>query len=145
MTCGPNIKSHRQRGTVILPMLALMLAGVACFTLGTGRPTAFAENLRSLKVAANPLFVSELTQGSDLDYSNFKHNSARHASLSCNSCHQRTSDNSITPKFPSHPACISCHSSQFFTPGVPMCSICHVDVKSSPPPLKPSRQIQRKF
>jgi c(7)-type cytochrome triheme protein len=76
-----------------------------------------------------------LTQGSNLDYSTFRHNSARHASLSCNACHQRT-DNSITPKFPSHPACINCHSAQFFTPGVPMCSICHVDVKSVPPPLK---------
>jgi len=75
-------------------------------------------------------------QGSDSNYSTFKHDSARHASLSCNACHQRTGDNSIQPKLPGHPACTSCHLAQFVTPSAPMCSICHVDVKSAPPPVK---------
>ncbi len=74
-------------------------------------------------------------QGAGLDYSTFKHNSQRHASLACNSCHQRT-DNSATPRFPGHKACTSCHLAQFVTPNVPMCVICHADVNSSNPPLK---------
>ena len=74
-------------------------------------------------------------QGPDLDYSNFKHTSARHAALGCNSCHQR-SDNSIRPTFPGHPACINCHLSQFTTAAIPMCAICHSNTSSAKPPLK---------
>ena len=79
-------------------------------------------------------------QGRNLDYSTFKHNSQRHASLACTSCHQRT-DNSATPRFPGHKACTGCHLAQFVTPNVPMCVICHTDVNSGNPPLKsfPSR------
>jgi c(7)-type cytochrome triheme protein len=74
-------------------------------------------------------------QTPELDYSTFKHNSQKHASLSCNSCHQR-SDNSATPRFPGHKACTGCHVGQFVTPAVPMCVICHTDVSGSNPPLK---------
>ncbi len=74
-------------------------------------------------------------QGPELDYSNFKHSSQRHASLPCSSCHQRK-DNSATPSFPGHKSCLSCHSGQFVTPNVPMCVICHTDVNNSNPPLR---------
>ena len=80
------------------------------------------------------MFAARL-QGPDLDYSSFKHNSQRHASLGCTSCHNR-GDNSATPRPPGHDACTSCHLSQFVTPNVPMCTICHADVKSGNPPLK---------
>jgi c(7)-type cytochrome triheme protein len=79
---------------------------------------------------------NSLTQGPDLDYSNFRHNSQRHASLSCVSCHARNGDNSATPRLPGHKACTSCHLAQFLTPNIPMCAICHTDVNSSNPPLK---------
>lgn len=81
------------------------------------------------------MFVA-LPQDPDLDYSNFKHTSQRHASLPCTACHIRTADNSATPGFPGHKACTNCHLSQFVTPNVPMCAICHTDVNSSNPPLK---------
>ena len=74
-------------------------------------------------------------QGPELDYSNFKHASQRHASLPCTSCHQRK-DNSATPSFPGHKACISCHAGQFVTANVPMCVICHTGVNSSNPSMK---------
>lgn len=74
-------------------------------------------------------------QGPDLDYSNFKHTSQKHASLACSSCHQRK-DNAATPSFPGHKACTTCHLAQFVTPNVPMCVICHTDVNNSNPPLK---------
>lgn len=83
---------------------------------------------------------TSILQSPNLDYSTFRHNSQRHASLACSSCHQRT-DNSATPRFPGHKDCTACHLAQFVTPNVPMCVICHTDVNSSNPPLKsfPSR------
>ena len=75
-------------------------------------------------------------QGRELDYSTFKHASQRHASLKCADCHQRTGNNSATPVFPGHQACMSCHAGQFVTPAVPMCAICHSSVGSAKPPLK---------
>ena len=74
-------------------------------------------------------------QGPQLDYSSFKHTSQRHASLACTSCHERK-DNSATPIFPGHKACVSCHTGQFVSAAVPMCVICHTDVNSGNPPLK---------
>src|SRR5262245_54419629 len=74
-------------------------------------------------------------QGPDVDYSKFLHTSQKHASLECNSCHQRT-DNSAIPRFPGHSACTSCHLGQFTTPAIPMCVICHTDVSSNKPALR---------
>ncbi|HEY3026722.1 MAG TPA: cytochrome c3 family protein [Pyrinomonadaceae bacterium] len=78
---------------------------------------------------------NESFQGPELDYSVFRHTSQRHASLACTACHQR-GDNSATPTFPGHKACTSCHLTQFVTPGVPMCAICHTDINGSNPPRK---------
>ena len=75
-------------------------------------------------------------QGPEVDYSRFLHTSQRHASLACTSCHTRSSDNSATPRFPGHDACTKCHLAQFVTPNVPMCVICHSDVRSAAAPLK---------
>src|SRR5437667_2230589 len=70
-------------------------------------------------------------QGPELDYSTFKHTSQRHASLGCTDCHQRAANNSATPSFPGHGACMNCHGRQLL-----MCTICHTDVKSTPAPVK---------
>lgn len=83
-----------------------------------------------------PVFAA-LPQGSDLDYSIFRHTSQRHASLACAACHTRAADNSATPRFPGHKACFHCHTSQVLTPNTPMCTICHTDVNGSDPPRKP--------
>jgi len=74
-------------------------------------------------------------QGPEVDYSKFLHTSQKHASLGCNSCHQRA-DNSATPKFPGHSACTSCHLGQFTTPAIPMCVICHTETTGNRPPLR---------
>lgn len=99
------------------------------------RATLIAETQRTQSLHRELLMFAGSPQGSELDYSDFKHSSQRHASLSCASCHER-SDNSATPRFPGHKACISCHSGQFVTSNTPMCVICHTDVNSSNPPLK---------
>jgi len=80
-------------------------------------------------------FAFVFPQGNDLDYSKFLHTSQRHASAACSSCHHRN-DSSARPSFPGHKDCTGCHLSQFTTPNVPMCSICHANVNGSNPPLK---------
>jgi len=81
------------------------------------------------------LFQAVSAQDSQRDYSKFLHSSQKHTSLACNSCHERT-DNSATPRFPGHKACTDCHRSQFTTPQIPMCTICHTNVSGNNPPLK---------
>src|SRR6476620_6450855 len=75
-------------------------------------------------------------QDPNQDYSKFLHSSQKHASLGCTNCHDRASDNSITPRFPGHKACTTCHLGQFTTPTIPMCTICHSNTSGSNPPLK---------
>jgi len=75
------------------------------------------------------------SQGTDSDYSKFSHSSAKHASIGCADCHHRN-DNSSRPTFPGHKDCTGCHLTQFTTPNIPMCSICHTSVNGSDPPRK---------
>jgi len=75
------------------------------------------------------------SQGNDQDYSKFLHTSSKHASIGCNECHRRT-DNSARPNFPGHKSCTNCHLTQFTTPNIPMCSICHQNVNGNDPPRK---------
>jgi len=92
--------------------------------------------LRRCAVAGVILFIHvAAAQTPQVDYSKFLHSSQKHSSVACNSCHERT-DNSATPRFPGHKACTDCHRSQFTTPQVPMCTICHTDISSGNPPLK---------
>jgi c(7)-type cytochrome triheme protein len=86
-------------------------------------------------VGRAPATNSSPPQGNDQDYSKFLHTSQRHASLACSACHRRT-DNSAQPSFPGHKDCTGCHLTQFTTPNVPMCSICHTSVNGNDPPRK---------
>lgn len=117
----PNTKSAFVSVRVILWILGILALLVAITAVSVGR-----ENHREIVV----------TQGPESDYSKFLHTSQRHASLSCASCHQRSVDNSPTPSFPGHKACTDCHLTQFVTPLIPMCQICHTDLRSGNPPLK---------
>lgn len=92
--------------------------------------------LSALSASVATITSGKVAQGPEGDYSTFKHTSARHASQACSACHQRSTDNSIKPNFPGHPACQSCHLGQFVTSGTPMCTICHSEVKDGKPPLK---------
>ncbi len=97
---------------------------------------------RGLMFCAGLLFLlllfpfSVLPQGNDSDYSKFLHTSSKHASIVCASCHHRN-DNSSQPSFPGHKDCTGCHLTQFTTPNIPMCSICHRSVNGDDPPRKP--------
>jgi c(7)-type cytochrome triheme protein len=89
-----------------------------------------------LTVESNPTLPFITVQGPEQDYTKFIHKSQRHASLACTACHERSGDNSISPRFPGHKFCTSCHLAQFVTPAIPLCLVCHTNVKSGNPPLK---------
>lgn len=114
--------------------LSLCILGVLCVSV-----VSLARVLFTTEAKKTPMVHSDVLaaspQGPQLDYSSFKHTSQRHASLVCTSCHERK-DNSATPIFPGHKACVSCHTGQFVSAAVPMCVICHTDVNSGNPPLK---------
>lgn len=127
-----SLVSHSLRASLTsLCCLCVLCVSVVSIT----RAALTTETERTLSSHREFLMFAAAPQGPELDYANFKHTSQRHASLACNSCHQR-SDNSATPRFPGHKACTGCHLAQFVTPNVPMCVICHTEVNSSNPPLK---------
>jgi c(7)-type cytochrome triheme protein len=117
-------------------VMSLCVLCVLCVSVvNTTQAGLTTETQRTQRLHRELLVLAGSPQGPELDYTNFKHTSQRHASLTCASCHRR-SDNSATPRFPGHKACTDCHLAQFVTPNVPMCVICHSDVNSSNPPLK---------
>lgn len=56
----------------------------------------------------------------------FNHSRKEHRTKTqdCAFCHRRT-DNSPTPIFPGHSACLECHSKDFNNPSSKMCVVCH--------------------
>ena len=114
--------------------LSLCILCFLCVSVVSVARILFTTETQTTPRVHRDLFATS-PQGPQLDYSTFKHTSQRHASLACTSCHERR-DNSATPVFPGHKACISCHTGQFVSAAVPMCVICHTDVNSGNPPLK---------
>lgn len=126
----------------VLSVLCVSVVNIKSKTITTETRRALSWERETLEELG--LFENSF-QDRGLDYSKFLHSSQRHASLACTACHERGADNSATPRFPGHKACTGCHLSQFVTPAVPMCEICHSDVRSSNAPLKsfPSRFNER--
>lgn len=131
-------------------LVASCILSVLCVSVVSIASTEIITETRSTLRLKRETLVEEWVsfenslQDRGLDYSKFLHSSQRHASLACSACHERP-DNSATPIFPGHKACTGCHLGQFVTPAVPMCEICHSDVRSSNAPLKsfPSRFNER--
>lgn len=66
---------------------------------------------------------------SNVDFSTFKHNEGRHASVPCLLCHQRNEE-SPKPQFSSHQICAGCHSEQFKDKSHQICALCHSNVET---------------
>ena len=115
-----TIQSSQTRGRLAAFVVACTLIGVS---------------LVFFPSRADNKTVFSMTPGTIQDYTKFSHGSARHAQLACVSCHQRT-DNGAAPRFPGHKACTDCHLTQFVTPAIPMCNICHSGLSGGNPPLR---------
>lgn len=70
------------------------------------------------------------------DGARFSHAAGQHPTLACASCHERP-DNSSTPRWPGHKACIDCHTQNFVMRGGQICTNCHTNLEGNNPPLKP--------
>lgn len=132
ITLRRNAWLFRGAGALSFSLLAICVLSLWVVKVSPSTLTTDTQPTQGFNESA----VSPTTQGPELDYSKFLHTSERHRSLSCTTCHERSGDNSATPRFPGHKACTGCHLTQFVTPAVPMCVICHTDVKSSNPGLK---------
>lgn len=70
----------------------------------------------------------------------FSHKIPEHKQFECASCHQREG-RSLKMEYAGHDSCVGCHLNQFTDRGLMerdkvMCSICHGDLGSNPPPVK---------
>jgi hypothetical protein len=128
-------KFFLNHSAVVWPSSLCLLCVLCVSVVNVTRATLTRETQRTQSFHRDTLTLAGSPQGPELDYSNFKHTSQRHASLTCTTCHQR-SDNSAMPRFPGHKACTGCHLAEFVTPAVPMCAICHTDVSSGNPQLR---------
>ncbi len=120
----------RQRGNRLLfaGILALILPIVILCASSD-------ESIEKNAAKASSVFSPHRVFSNLQNYGTFSHSVRAHADINCNSCHQR-GDNSITPRFAGHSACIDCHLTQFVTPQSPLCAICHSNVQSSAAPMR---------
>lgn len=126
----------RGRGRRSKFALAILLACVAGFiTLSLFNHRAAASSSAPVTTAAASASLPQQQMNGD-NFSKFLHNSPRHASLACASCHQREANNSTRPNLPGHKACTDCHLPQFVSANIPMCAICHTNLDSRNPPVK---------
>jgi len=108
-------------------VLLLGLSGLLLIIASAARSPAFPSS--------SPVTATEATATQEGGGAKFSHSTPRHASLGCDSCHERA-DNSSQPRLPGHKACTDCHIQQFTTSGSPLCLGCHTSVESPDPPLK---------
>lgn len=133
-----------RRRALPLAVLALFSACALLLVLGGSRAAAvtgpFTDPPRTDAVVPQPDTAAGGAAPAQ-NYGKFSHSyPGAHAALtgrsSCSICHDRR-DNSVMPRLPGHKDCISCHQTQFTTPGSPLCTICHTNVSEQNPPLKP--------
>ncbi len=76
--------------------------------------------------------VSAQAQAASVDFSKFLHSNPNHARMPCLLCHRRETSAArpIMPGGAGHAPCAGCHAQQFANSEGPICTICHIDVRS---------------
>lgn len=126
---GPHISSSRDARRRALPLFIIALFFVCALVILFVGDRAVVAITSEVANRPQPASLEASLSTTAQDYSKFSHSyPGAHAALSgrwsCSICHTRN-DNSAEPKFPGHKACISCHQTEFNTPGSPLCTICH--------------------
>ncbi|MFN6963468.1 MAG: cytochrome c3 family protein [Pyrinomonadaceae bacterium] len=68
------------------------------------------------------------------DFSTFSHEVPEHRQFACDSCHRR--EGGVEIRFAAHEACVGCHLNQFTSTEGQICSICHQETRTQPPPVR---------
>jgi c(7)-type cytochrome triheme protein len=76
-------------------------------------------------------------QNSGGGYSSFPHVNQAHSRLPCLLCHRRDNNSAQPIRSIGHTPCTGCHAQQFAGPSSPICAICHTNVESGKPQVKP--------
>ena len=105
----------------------LLITALACRS--TKEPTAnkAAEAPQSAPQSAAAPSPFDVKESAVIERTSpFNHTRAEHQTKTkdCAFCHSRL-DNSVTPVFPGHSACIECHSRDFTNTSSQMCVVCH--------------------
>src|SRR4030081_1191086 len=107
----PRFNFPARRSTVVWVVSLCSLSVFCSYVVSKSYDALTTETQTTQSLHRDYIMLAALPQSPELDYSTFKHTSQKHASLACNSCHQR-GDNSATPRFPGHKACTGCHVGQ---------------------------------
>jgi c(7)-type cytochrome triheme protein len=130
-TDSPGVKQSRAGRRRGVP-LAVFVIGCAGFIL------AAVYDSRVSAVSARHAPTAEQAAGGDSIA--FTHNNSAHQRLPCLLCHRR--ETTARPPRPGHTPCSGCHAQQFAASSGPICSICHTDVGSARPKVKPFPNIK---
>jgi c(7)-type cytochrome triheme protein len=92
------------------------------------------EEQPSLTITASETPLPQPARNSDATFESFSHTVPEHKQFACDSCHRREKATEI--KYAGHEACIGCHLNQFTSREGAICTICHQETKSVPPPVQ---------
>ena len=115
---------------------------LSVFTLVAGSLAFTFLNLSSAHISDSTadsqgqLFPTQF-QNTSGDYSKFPHVNAAHSRLPCLLCHRRDNNSPQPIRSTGHTPCAGCHAQEFANSGSSICTICHTNVESSKPPVKP--------
>jgi c(7)-type cytochrome triheme protein len=125
-TGAAHARTHGRRLRVLTACVcaSLLLFALASYKLTPASP------------ASTFILTAAVVEPQGGDASRFSHSAGRHPSLACASCHERP-DNSATPRWPGHKACIECHAQNFVMRSGQICMNCHSSLEGNNPPLKP--------
>jgi c(7)-type cytochrome triheme protein len=116
--------------TSILKVLLIMIAG-SVFAVSCLRKESEKASV-PLTGAETP--VPPQAPAANSAFESFSHIVPEHKQFACDTCHRR--EGAVEIKYAGHEACIGCHLNQFTRGEGKICSICHQETKSAPPPLQ---------
>src|SRR5215207_463450 len=88
----------------------------------------------NVTLSASETPIPLVARTTDATFESFSHNVPQHKQFDCDSCHQR--EKGVEIKYAGHEACIGCHLNQFTSREGVMCTICHQETRSVPPPVQ---------
>jgi len=121
-----SLKRSKNTFKLVLTAAALGTFAVSCLQ--------HAQERTPVPLTASETPVPVAARVSNADFGKFSHDIPEHKRFACDSCHRREKGTGID--FAGHEACIGCHLNQFTQSQGQICTICHQETQSSPPPVQ---------
>jgi c(7)-type cytochrome triheme protein len=121
-----------QARTITSLKVLFLLAALAIFAASCLQQ---AEERTPVTITASETPVPPAARASDTNFGKFLHDVPEHKQFACDSCHKRDVKGQDI-RFAGHEACIGCHLNEFTSQQGAICTICHQETKSVPPPVQ---------